>query len=272
MDTYTSNADYSTIYGHDSPNLEENKKIIINRKKRIKYNFKLVISIIIFIITTAGFVMNENGIIDFSDSSGLSTDYEFNITNFIISNDTCKNFSKISDKEIDRYFRKINEYQIIRAINFYLILFSFICSFILFLTIYHINRNFLLGKNQSKFLNIFSFVICLLLLINEFLSLLLYLALFLRMYEIIVFIESGVELKCIIILTWHYTIKLLKLRLNIILILSVFKICNLQLIIYFMKQLLILNHFFNFNYEVNNVEDNNSEKEKEVLKERYYNL
>ena len=69
---------------------------------------------------------------------------------------------------------------------------------------------------------------------------------FIRLYEIILFIETNIENKCIILLTWDYTIKVLKQIIRIILIMDLFKICNLQLIIYFIKKLIVFNNFFNY--------------------------
>ena len=101
-------------------------------------------------------------------------------------------------------------------------------------------------KKENKYLKIISFILGCVLLLNRFIIFIFYLDLFMRLFDVIIFIETNLDNKCIILLTWDYTIKVLKQLIRIIIIFVLFKICNLQLIIYFIKKLIILNNFFNY--------------------------
>jgi hypothetical protein len=91
-----------------------------------------------------------------------------------------------------------------------------------------------------------------LLLLNEFLIFIFYINLFMRLYDVINFIEKNINNKCIILLTWDYTLKVLKQLIRIIIIFALLKICNIQLIIYFIKKLIVLNNFFNYEQKERN--------------------
>ena len=226
----------------------------------LKFNNRLIISIIIFTICTTSHVINQKGLLSITNPSKINelSDNEFNITKLLISNNTCKDYDLISFPNIKRYFENIGNYALYKKINIFLTRISFICSLILLSIMYYININFVKNKKENKFIKLSSFIICIILLINEFIIFILYLALFLRIYEIIIYIQKNIENKCIIILTWDYTIKLLKNLIKTILIFSFFKICNIQLNVYFLKQLIVLNNFFNY--------DENNEEEIEIKK------
>ena len=230
---------------------EMSKKKNINKKSFLKYNYRLIISILIFIICTAGFFMNQKGLFDITDPSKINklnekSDNEFNITKFYISNDTCNNYDLISNEKLKKYFNNIAEFKTFKKINNYLNGISFITSLIILSIIYYINRCFIIEKKENKYFKIISLILGCILLLNEFIIFIFYLDLFIRLFEVIKFIETNVENKCIILLTWDYTIKVLKQLIRIIIIFALFKICNLQLIIYFIKKLIILNNFFNY--------------------------
>ena len=231
-----------------------NKSKNIYTKKYLKYNYKLIISIIIFIICSVTYIMNQKGLLNITDPSKINelSENEFNITKILISNNTCKNYDLISISNIKKYFENINDYKLCKNINNFLTGISFIFSLILLSFIYYINISFTKNKNDNKLIKIYSFVLGIILLINEFIIFILYLALFLRIYDIINYIKKSIDNKCIIILTWEYTIKLLINLIKFILILCLFKICNLQIIVYFLKQLIVLNNFFNYDIKEEN--------------------
>ena len=56
--------------------------------------------------------------------------------------------------------------------------------------------------------------------------------------------EKNINNKCIILLNSDYSIKVLKHLIKILMVLEILKIFNIQLLIYFLKQLIILNNFF----------------------------
>ncbi len=246
---------------------ETNKKKNNYKKYYLKYNYRFLLALIIFIICTASYIINQRGVIDITDSSKIRTineksDNEFNITKFLISNDTCKDYDLISSSNIRKYFEDIDEFRKYKKLNNYLNAFSFISSLILLFVIYYINRLFMNAEKENKILKIFSFILGSILLINEFIIFIIYLNIFLRLYEIISYIETNIDNKCIILLTWDYTINVLKQITRTILVLGLFKICNLQLIVYFLKQLIILNNFFN--YDEDN-EDNENNKDINII-------
>lgn len=278
-ESYLNNFEFSGYYPFlneiSDVNLPEiNTKKNINKKSFLKYNYRLTISIIIFIICTAGFAMNQKGLFDITDPSKISklnekSDNEFNITKFLISNETCKNFDLISPKKIKNYFNNIGEFKTFTQINNYLTGISFITSLIILSIIYYINKCFIKEKKESKYLKISAFILGCILLLNEFIIFIVYLDLFIRLYEVIIFIEINIYNKCIILLTWDYTIKVLKQLIRIIIIFSLFKICNLQLIIFFLKKLIMLNNFFNYEEKERNKDIHlsfiNNENDKEDI-------
>ena len=229
---------------------EINKNNSINKKYILKNNYRFTISLIIFIICTSGYIMNQNGLVNVTNPSKINkinenSENEFNVTKFLISNNTCQNKDLISRQKINKYFDTIYEFRLFKKINNYLIRTSFILSLSLVSIIYYINRCYINDKKENKCLKIISFNLGIILLFNELIIFIIYIDLFIRLYEIIFFIETNIENKCIILLTWDYTIKVLKQLIRIILIMNLFKICNLQLIIYLLKKLFVLNNYFN---------------------------
>ena len=255
-ESYLNNYDFSGYYPFlneiSEMNLPEiNKKKNINKKSFLKYNYRLTISLLIFIICTTGCIMNQKGVFDITDTSKINklnekSDNEFNITKFLISNDSCENYDLISHNRIHKYFASISEFKSFKKLNNYLTGISFIISLTILTIIYYINKCFIREQKENKYFKILSVILGCFLLINEFFIFLFYLNLFLRLYEVITFIETNVNKKCIVLLTWDYTIKVLKQLIRIIIILALFKICNIQLIIYLIKKLIVLNNFFNY--------------------------
>lgn len=269
-ENFINNIEYSGYYPFinesDINFPESNKKKNNNKKYYLKYNFRFLIALIICFICAAAYIINQNGVIDIADSSRIKTindnsENEFNITKFLISNDTCKDYNLISPINIEKYFANINEFKKYKALNNYLNSISFVSSLLLLLVILYINRLFLNEDRQNKYLKFISFLLGCILVINEFIIFIVYLNIFLRLYDIIVYIDRNIDNKCIIILTWDYTIKVLKQFFRIIIVLGLFKICNIQLIVYFLKQLIILNNFFNYDEEN---EDNENEIAKKI--------
>ena len=273
-ESYLNNFDYSGYYPFmneisdaNLPDISKTKNV--NKKYYLKYNYRFTISIIIFIICTIGYIMNHKGLLDITNPSKLNekNENEINISQFLISNETCKNIDLIKPEKITNYFGNIAEFKKFKIINNYLIGISFILSLSLLSIIYYINKSFLKEKKEHKYLKIISFILGSILLLNEFIIFIIYLDLFMRLYDIIYFIETSISNKCIILLTWNYTTKVLKELIKIILILDLFKICNIQLIIYFIKKLIVLNNFFNYEEKeqskdihlINNENDNDNE-------------
>ena len=228
-----------------------NKKKGINKKNILKYNYRLTISIIILIICAAGHIMNQKGLFDITDPSKINklnekSDNEFNITKFLISNDTCENYDLISSNKIHKYFLDITEFKSFKKLNNYLTCISFILSISILSIIFCINRCYIKEQKENKYLKMISLALGCLLLLNEFLIFIFYINLFMRLYDVINFIEKNINNKCIILLTWDYTLKVLKQLIRIIIIFALLKICNIQLIIYFIKKLIVLNNFFNY--------------------------
>ena len=278
-ESYLNNFDYSGYYPFmneiSDTNLPDIGKIKnVNKKYYLKYNYRFTISIIIFIICTIGYIMNHKGLLDITNPSKLNekNENEINISQFLISNETCKNIDLIKPEKITNYFGNIAEFKKFQIINNYLIGISLILSLSLLSIIYYINKSFLKENKEHKYLKIISFILGSILLLNEFIIFIIYLDLFMRLYDIIYFIETSISNKCIILLTWNYTTKVLKELIKIILILDLFKICNIQLIIYFIKKLIVLNNFFNYEEKeqskdihlINNENENDNDNEDNI--------
>jgi hypothetical protein len=278
-ESYLNNFDYSGYYPFmneiSDTNLPDIGKIKnVNKKYYLKYNYRFTISIIIFIICTIGYIMNHKGLLDITNPSKLNekNENEINISQFLLSNETCKNIDLIKPEKITNYFGNIAEFKKFQIINNYLIGISLILSLSLLSIIYYINKSFLKENKEHKYLKIISFILGSILLLNEFIIFIIYLDLFMRLYDIIYFIETSISNKCIILLTWNYTTKVLKELIKIILILDLFKICNIQLIIYFIKKLIVLNNFFNYEEKeqskdihlINNENENDNDNEDNI--------
>ena len=278
-ESYLNNFDYSGYYPFmneisdaNLPDIGKTKNV--NKKYYLKYNYRFTISIIIFIICTIGYIMNHKGLLDITNPSKLNekNENEINISQFLISNETCKNIDLIKPEKITNYFGNIAEFKKFQIINNYLIGISLILSLSLLSIIYYINKSFLKENKEHKYLKIISFILGSILLLNEFIIFIIYLDLFMRLYDIIYFIETSISNKCIILLTWNYTTKVLKELIKIILILDLFKICNIQLIIYFIKKLIVLNNFFNYEEKeqskdihlINNENENDNDNEDNI--------
>ena len=83
------------------------EQFLTQTKLKIRY----LLSILVFIITLIGTIMNKYGVIDLDSVESLDPEYELNITNFKISkNEICKNY--ITEDSISIYISYINKYQV----------------------------------------------------------------------------------------------------------------------------------------------------------------
>ena len=85
-ESYINNFDYSGYYPYmneiSDANLPEiNKTNNINKKYYLKYNYRFTISIIIFMICTIGYIMNQKGILDIANPSKLNEKKQNNFVN-----------------------------------------------------------------------------------------------------------------------------------------------------------------------------------------------
>ena len=84
---------------------------------------------------------------------------------------------------------------------------------------------------------------------------------FLRLFDVINFLESNIKNNCILFIHWDYNERILKHLMKMIMILELLKICNLQILVYFLKQLIVLNNYF---YKDNSIPQNKKKKPQSI--------
>ena len=213
------------------------------KEKWLKYHYKFILSLIIFLLFVVDILITKKSILDITKNEQIND--KFNLTDFIITNNTCRYEIDIIT-ESDNYHKNINDFYYSRKIIIYLIESALFTSLILMINIYYIKYNYEKGENQNNIILILSFIFCLLLFIIEFLLITTFIYILLRLFDIINFIENNVENTCIIFPSSEYILIILKYLMKMIMVLELLKICNLQILIYFLKQLIILNNFFYF--------------------------
>ena len=233
--------------------------------EQTKLKIRYLLSILVFIITLIGTIMNKYGVIDLDKVQSLDPEYELNITNFRISkNEKCKDY--ITEESIRIYISYINKYQVSKRLNNKINYCEPFISILLIISIYYIvKQNDEMNENYIKLIN-FSFYDCSLLLIIQYFSILLYLIMYIKVIKIFSFIETNVKNRCIIMLKANYIIKCLKQKIKIIIVLACYNLCCVILIIYLLKMLFILNNFFNQNKKDINQELENKRREMSILR------
>ena len=231
---------------------------------QIKLKIRYLLSILLFIITLIGTIMNKYGVIDLDSVQSLDPEYELNITNFRISkNEICKNY--ITEESISIYISHINKYQVSKSLNNKINYCEPFIAISLIIFIYYIvKQNDNVNENYIKIIN-FSFYDCFFLLIIQYFSILLYIIMYIKVIKIFSFIETNVKNRCIIMLKANYIIKCLKQKIKIIIVLACYNLCCVILIIYLLKMLFILNNFFNQNKTDINQELENKSREMSIL-------
>ncbi len=231
------------------------EQFLTQTKLKIRY----LLSILVFIITLIGTIMNKYGVIDLDSVESLDPEYELNITNFKISkNEICKNY--ITEDSISIYISYINKYQVSKSLNNKINYCEPFIAILLIISIYFIvKQNDDMNEDYIKIIN-FSFYDCFFLLIIQYFSILLYIIMYIKVIKIFSFIETNVKNRCIIMLKANYIIKCLKQKIKIIIVLACYNLCCVILIIYLLKMLFILNNFFNQNKNDINQELNNKKR------------
>ena len=243
-----------TFYSPMKENLKQMTPLIspenktLKKKIPLKYSQNCIISLLIFLICLIDLKVDQFKIYDLSDPIEMNSEKknEFNITDISISISTCQNSKLISAKNIKNYFSKINEYKVSSNNIKYYITISFISSLILLIYFYILKLFYEKDISSFKYIKILPFAIGVILFLNEFIVFIGHIKLYLLFYEITNYIQNCIKSKCIILLTWNYSIKVLQQYMNIYIIFCLFEICGLQLIIYFIKQLIIFNNFFRY--------------------------
>lgn len=262
-DNLQSNTNLNQI---DTPLINKNN---INIKNLwLKYHYKFITSIIIGILSMIGYLITVNGLFDISaNNKNLSDD--FNITNFDISNEACVNDKYITISEKNNYYTNINNFEYSRDLSIYLSKFSMFASLILIGLIYYIKWAHEKGEKPQNFFLFSSFLLCSLLIILEIIIFNIFLFLFLRIFGIINFLENNIENKCIILISWNYSKRVLKHLMKNTMVLELLKIINIQILVYLLKQLIVLNNYF---YNEDNSIPNQLEKQQKDLNQSLFSL
>ena len=216
--------------------------------EQYKLKIKYLLSIIIFIIILVGTIMNKYGVIDLNKVNSLDPEYELNLTNFkITKNEICKK-KYVSEQIINNYISYIWKYQISKYLNDKINYFSPLIGTLLILSIYLIlkkkNENNDYDDYELKLINS-SFYFCFFLILLQYISIILYIAMYVKVIKIKYFIDSNMKNRCIIMLRANYILKCLKQKNKIIIILAGYNLCCVILINYLLKMLFVQNNYFN---------------------------
>ena len=149
------------------------------------------------------------------------------------------------------YYTNINNFEYSKDIANFLGKISIVASLILIGNIYYIKLTFEKRENPKNFFSILSFIICSILFIIELFIFSIFLYLFLRIFEIINFLDNNIKNQCIILSSWNYDEKVLKHLMKMIMVLGLLKIFHFQLLIYLLKQLIVMNNFFYYEEDLN---------------------
>ena len=90
-----------------------------------------------------------------------------------------------------------------------------------------------------------------------------------RIFGIINFLENNIENKCIILISWNYSKRVLKHLMKNTMVLELLKIINIQILVYLLKQLIVLNNYF---YNEDNSIPNQLEKQQKDLNQSLFSL
>ena len=208
----------------------------------LKHNYRFILSIIISMFCIVGYLITLEGLFDIKNFKYENN--EFNINDFYIINGTCTNTKYIGIEAINDYFLKINNFNYYKKLIIYFGKISIFICILLMSILFYIKWAYEKGEEIKNNCLISSIVLGIILFVGEFFIFNLLLYLFLRLFEIINFLENNINNKCIILLNSDYSIKVLKHLIKILMVLEILKIFNIQLLIYFLKQLIILNNFF----------------------------
>ena len=248
-----------TFFLDDNQYLRKNStesNLIFSKKLRIKYYYNFLISLIITILCITEYIITLNYLINIKNNFRDIDNEEFNISNVYYTNDICEN--KKQQIDLNKYFDNINDYIFSRNLIIKFEKVSFFDSIILIVMIQYINYLYKTEKNTKVNFHILSFISCIILFISQIIIFISFLYSFLRLFEIINFLEKN---DCFKINKLNIALILLKRIMQNILILSCFSICIFQVIIYFVKKLIIINEFFFYqtdpNKNINNNDKNN---------------
>ena len=248
-----------TFFLDDNQYLRKNStesNVIFSKKLKIKYYYNFLISLIITILCITEYIITLNYLINIKNNFRDIDNEEFNISNVYYTNDICEN--KKQQIDLNKYFDNINDYIFSRNLIIKFEKVSFFDSIILIVMIQYINYLYKTEKNTKVNFNILSFISCIILFISQIIIFISFLYSFLRLFEIINFLEKN---DCFKINKLNIALILLKRIIQNILILACFSICIFQVIIYFVKKLIIINEFFFYqtdpNKNINNNDKNN---------------
>lgn len=226
--------------------------------KKYKLRVRYFLTIIIFLLTLLGIILNYHFIINISPSSSEVGEHLLNLTI------KCKNKTKLSKLNIKRYNSSISKYSIMKTTNFIVQIMSSVAGFISIIVFFLIIRK---KKNLGTIPKMFRSTLFWLILtigLLEYGIILLYLAMFAKFIIILNFLKSNIEKDFISINSYGEVYNFLQRKKKYSLILALFYVGGLIVIIYYLKLLLVFNHFFVFPSAEKKTEDD-SQLENEMV-------
>lgn len=208
--------------------------------KKYKLRVKYFLTLIIFLLTLLGIILNYHFIINISPTA---SEVGQNLSNLTIK---CKNKTLLSKSSIKRYNSSISKYSIMKTTNFVIQIISSVTGFFSVIVFYIIIRK---KKNLGiipKMLKSTLFWLMLTIGVFKYGIILLYLAMFAKFVIILNFLKSNTEKEFISINFYREVYNFLQRKKKYFLILALFYIGGLIVIIYYLKLLLVFNHFFVF--------------------------
>ena len=224
----------------------------------LKIRFRFLISIIILIFMLFFLPLKHYGIN--SLNSSYINENEFNLTKYRINSTKCLNKEYISKNKRNEYIQSKNYFEIINKISNYIIYINILFTFVLMICLYIIIKLKVkynveeISKNFKEYIFILSCIINFI----DYILLLLLILLYMNIQKIINFITFNINNKCIVMLTWNFTLEYLYENNKFISILLFFRLIILVLGLYLTKSLFIFNNYYIDEEEDELNKDNNN--------------
>lgn len=204
--------------------------------KKYKLKLKYTISIIIFVISLIGVILNYYTLLDMSSSTVVGQSIN-NLT--YLSNKTM--ITKYSTK---RYNNAITNYNIMRIISFIIQILSTIAGFASAILFYVILKKKELTGKVPKILKNIVFWNFLTIGVFEYSIIVMYLAMYAKLNIILEFLSTNIDKQYIIVNRYEELYSMINSNKKYQMILASYTIIGLVIIVYYLKQLLVFNHFF----------------------------
>lgn len=215
--------------------------------KKYKLKLKYTISIIVFIITLIGVILNYYTLLDISSETVIGQ----SINNFTyLSNKT-----KITKYSTKRYNNAITNYNIMKIISFIFQILTTIIGFGSAIIFYVILKKKELTGKIPKLLKNIVFWSFLTIGIFEYCIIVMYLAMYAKFNIILNFLATNIDKQNIIVNRYEELSLMLDSNKKYQMILASYTIIGLVIIVYYLKQLLVFNHFFIIKNNANKEED-----------------